>query len=139
MAEKQKGGRRELILNWDEIDNLLISGCKGSEIAAYFGCCDETIYERCAKEKGMLFSDYSAKMRSKGDSLLRVAQFSKALGKNPKADNTMLVWLGKNRLDQRDTPEKVVITEEAAKQFNALMDQFSLVQKKEEPADKPSE
>ena len=100
--KKENGGRRPYIFNWTEIDNLLAAGCKGTEVAAYLGVHHDTLYDRVTNEKGMPFSEYSAKLRSKGDGLLKAQQFAKALGKSKDGDNMMLIWLGKNRLGQSD-------------------------------------
>ena len=97
-------GRPKSNIKWDEVDHLLISGCSGAEIAGFIGVERRTIYERCVDEKGMSFSDYSQLMKAKGNSLLRAQQFAKALGKTDKGDNTLLIWLGKQRLEQRDKP-----------------------------------
>ncbi|NCX93640.1 MAG: hypothetical protein EBX40_03075, partial [Gammaproteobacteria bacterium] len=40
-------------------------------------------------------------LKSKGDNLLRVAQFKKAMS----GDTSALIWLGKNRLGQSDKQE----------------------------------
>ena|SRR5688572_1996884 len=90
--------RPEIDLDWKKIDDLLVSGCNGSEVASYFGVHPHTIYNQCESKFGKNFSDYSQEKRQKGDSLLRAKQFQKALS----GDNMMLVWLGKNRLKQKD-------------------------------------
>lgn len=100
-----KIGRPKADIDWERVDDLLISGCSGTEIAAFFGINPHTLYDRCFSDNGIMFSDYSHEKHSKGDSLLRDMQFKKALGIHKEGDNTMLVWLGKNRLKQRDTPE----------------------------------
>ena len=51
----------------------------------------------------MSFTHYSQKMRAKGDSVLRHKQFDKAVKGD--GDNTMLIWLGKTRLGQRENNE----------------------------------
>lgn len=94
-------GRPKSEIDWDKVDDLLIADCSGVEIAANLGINPATLYDRCFTDKGILFSQYSQEMKSKGDSLLRKAQLDKALT----GDNTMMVWLGKNRLKQRDKEE----------------------------------
>ena len=97
-------GRPKAKLDWEKIDELLVAGCSGAEIASFFGLNKATIYDRCLTDKGIPFSEYSQRKYEKGDSLIRKAQFNKALD----GDNTMLVWLGKNRLKQRDKqPEEI--------------------------------
>lgn len=102
--EKPLRGRPPIQLNWNKIDDLLVQGCSGREIAGNLGINPNTIYEKCLLEKGITFTDYSQQKYEKGDSLLRSAQFDKALN----GDNMMLIWLGKNRLKQRDKqPDEV--------------------------------
>ncbi len=101
---KRRGvkGRPRIIIDWDEVDKLLIAGCAGTEIAGYIGAHPDTLYERCEKEKDSLFSDYAQQKRSHGNTLIRLAQFDEAVRKR---DRGMLVWLGKNRLAQQDKSE----------------------------------
>lgn len=86
-------------IDWKVVDKLLQAECKGTEVAAYLGCHEDTLYNRCQDEKGMVFTAYSARMRSKGDSILRAKQHETALSGNV----TMQIWLGKNRLGQKET------------------------------------
>lgn len=94
--------RPEITIDWKKADDLMIAGCSGIEIAAHLGINKMTFYERVEKQKGMSYQDYLATMRSKGDALLKAQQFAKALGITKNGDNMMLIWLGKNRLDQSD-------------------------------------
>lgn len=110
---KKYGGRAEITLDMKQIDDLLTAGCTGTQVAAYFGIHKDTLYDRIVKEKGVSFSDYSAYKRQKGESLLKATQFAKAIGASKKGDNMMLIWLGKNMLDQSDSP----------KQFDSINDQ----------------
>jgi hypothetical protein len=86
------------IIDWEKVDRLIEAGCSGHEIAPAIGISSDTLYERCVLEKGMTYSDYSSKLRAKGDGLLKAKQFQLAMSGNP----AMLVWLGKNRLGQKD-------------------------------------
>jgi len=105
-------GRPEIEINWKIVDDLLVAGCKGREIAANLGIHEDTLYNRLFDEKGVKFSDYSAAKRAKGESLLRAQQFAKAIGASKSGDNMMLIWLGKNRLDQTDSPKQDVSSNE---------------------------
>jgi hypothetical protein len=95
--------RPELPIDWEWVDEHLQAGCIGTDIAAKFAMHPTTFYRRVEERFHMSFTQYAQEKKSCGDNLLRKAQFEKALDK----DNTMMVWLGKNRLEQRDTPEKV--------------------------------
>lgn len=89
-------------IDWKKVDDLMIAGCLGTEIAAFFGIHPDTFYKRVELEKGMGFSAYLQKMHSKGESILRAHQYAKSIGLTDKGDNTLLIWLGKTRLKQRD-------------------------------------
>lgn len=119
-------------IDWDQVDKLLMSGCLGTEIASAIGCCPDTLYQRTLQEKGMIFSEYSRKKKEKGDTILRHAQFAKAA----KGDNTMLIWLGKLRLGQRD-PDKgdtfVISQEAAAKAMEQILDKTKNPLNNQEP------
>lgn len=78
----------------DEVASLALKGAKNAEIAAYFGVDEATIGRRFAK--------LLTKKRSVRRMNLRAAQTDKALG----GDTTMLIWLGKNDLEQTDKVEQ---------------------------------
>ena len=98
----KKVGRKPAVIDWKEVDQLLIAGCQGTEVAAHFGVHAETLYRRCEKDKKVGFSEYLRQKRSSGNCLIRVAQFDEAVRKR---DRGMLIWLGKNRLSQSDKAE----------------------------------
>lgn len=107
-TEKRKVGRQEIPIDWDFVDGYLEAKCSGREIAGLLGINQDTLYDRCLKDKGEIFTDYSAKLRAKGESCLRKVQYDCALA----GDKTMLVWLGKNRLEQTDKSEIKTVTVE---------------------------
>lgn len=95
------GAKPRKKIDWNLVDNLLMAGCTGTEVAANFDMHPSTFYDHCQHDHGMSFSEYRQMKLSKGDAHLRTVQFKKALS----GDNTQLIWLGKNRLGQRETPE----------------------------------
>jgi hypothetical protein len=100
--KKKKAGRPKANIDWKTVDGLLKAGCTGTEIAAHLGIHPNTLYERCTEVHNCDFSDYLQAKREAGDALLKAAQFQKAVQEK---DNTMLVWLGKQRLEQKDKKE----------------------------------
>lgn len=94
-------------IDWKIVDDYLEAGCNGAQIADHLGIHPDTLYIRCEKEKEMCFSAYLQIKRASGEKLLAKAQFDKALGRNKEADNTMLIWLGKQRLNQREPDQPV--------------------------------
>lgn len=116
----------EIPIDWEKVNDLLIAGCTGVEVADFFGMHRETFYDRVMRKLGMPFSEYKAILHSKGDALIREAQFKKALKKQ---DNVMLIWLGKQRLGQKETPSTDAILQNTAESFNAIMAQLNQLQK----------
>ena len=111
--QKQNGGRKPLPINWDEVNKFLMAGSSGVQVAAYIGVSHDTLYDRCKKEKGVGFTEYALEQRQKGNSMLLGKQYQVAMGGN----TTMLIWLGKQRLAQRE-PEVYVKPPENQAAFN---------------------
>jgi len=106
-------------INWEQVDAMLIAGCNGVECAATIGIHPETLYDKCKEEKLTGWSDYSQSKRAHGDGLLRAAQYQKAYkDKHP----TMLIWLGKQRLGQKEYLEDTV-NKDIEKRFDDKMNQ----------------
>lgn len=105
-ARHKNMGRPEKEIDWKLVDELLISGCPGTEIAPHFDMHPTTFSERVFKQYNMTLTAYSLEKRKQGDNILRHTQFLKATGKTAAGDNTLLIWLGKNRLGQRETLDK---------------------------------
>lgn len=124
--------RKEIPINWKRADELLEAGCLGTEVAAYFGMHPETFYDRVVKEKKVGFSEYSSKKKSSGEALIREAQFDKAVKKK---DNSMLIWLGKQRLGQKDSPSEHIVNEEIMKHYLDVMKQIASFQEERKMAD----
>lgn len=102
VKKRPKSGRPVIPIDWIRVESLLQAGCSGCEIAGYLGVHHDTLYDRTLVEQGLIFSEYSAKFKAKGESLLRSKQFESAIkDKNV----SMLIWLGKNRLLQSDKTE----------------------------------
>ena len=93
---KKPTGCPPKVIDWEKVDQMLIYQCPGTEIAATLKVGDNTLYERCKREKGMTFSEYSQTVKGIGKSMLRQAQMELALEK----DRGMLIHLGEHLLDQ---------------------------------------
>jgi hypothetical protein len=106
MGHKPTGhavGRPNLSIDWEEVDRHLEAGCSGAEVASIVGVSPDTLYRRCQTERGANFSVILQQKKAKGEAMLKVRQFSEAM----KGDRSMLIWLGKQRLGQRDRQEVV--------------------------------
>ena len=98
-------GRPDSQIDWKKVDDLLVSGCPGTEIAGHFGIHPDTLYKQVEAKYETNFSAYLREKRGKGDAMIRAHQFAKALGITEKGDNTLLIWLGKCRLKQTEHDE----------------------------------
>jgi hypothetical protein len=107
---KFKTGRPRLDIDWEMVDKLLMADCPGTDVAAYFGISHHTLYDNVAKKFGMPFTNYREQKKAKGDDLLRAKQFETAM----KGNVVMQIWLGKQRLGQRE-PSPILTTQEVDK------------------------
>ena len=80
-------------IDTDQVEKLAGYGCTNTEIAKFFGC-DESLIRKS-------YSEYLTKGREKGKIRLRQLQWRSAESGN----TTMLIWLGKQLLDQTDKQE----------------------------------
>lgn len=97
--EHKKSGRPPISIDWKAVDQALIAGSSGKRIAASLGIHYDTLYHAVEREFGISFTDYSAGKKAKGEVLIEMAQFDEAVRKR---DRGMLIWLGKQRLGQRE-------------------------------------
>jgi len=94
-------------IDWKQVENLLMAGCSGVEIAASLGIHENTLYKRCKDDLKVEFVAFSQQNKAKGDSLLKAKQFETAI----KDKNVpMQIWLGKNRLNQTDKSQTDLTT-----------------------------
>lgn len=95
---KPKMGRPVIEIDWELFDKLCSLQCTLNEIAGFFNCSIDTIENKCKQKKGMTFSEYFDQKRSNGKISLRRHQWKLAEKGNP----IMLIWLGKQYLEQKD-------------------------------------
>lgn len=99
--ETNKGGRPRKELSEEQFKMLVEMmkiQCTQDEICGVFGMTAETLNARLAERGEESFSTLYKKHQHDGKVSLRRAQFKAAKDGNP----TMLVWLGKQYLDQTD-------------------------------------
>jgi hypothetical protein len=90
------------IIDWDLVGEYLMAGCSGVEIAAQIGVHENTLYQRCKADLGIDFVAFKQEKQAAGESLIRKVQFDTAVKDK---DKTMLIWLGKQRLGQKEKAE----------------------------------
>ena len=85
-------------VDWDQFDKLCAIMATLSDIAGFFDCSEDTIERAVKRVKKCGFADYIKRKSAKGVVSLRRKQYEIAMTGNP----TMLIWLGKQYLGQRD-------------------------------------
>lgn len=98
MPDKPKRGRPAVDIDMTVLETLCRVGCTNMEIASHFSVSERTIEKR---RRNAEFRDVMERGVAKGNISLRHQQMKMALA----GDRTMLVWLGKNRLGQKDRTE----------------------------------
>jgi hypothetical protein len=96
---KNKGGRPEVKIDWDQVGEMLQAHCDGAGIAETMGMHPDTLYRRCKEDLGVPFSELAANKKAEGKNLLRMKQFETAMS----GDRSMLIFLGKVLLGQKET------------------------------------
>ncbi len=99
--QKSNAGRKKAKIDWAKVDNALMAGSNGVQVAAMLGIHFDTLSNHCKEEHKTDFSHYLRQKREKGNNLLKAMQYRLAMD----GDRGMLIWLGKNRLDQSDKKE----------------------------------
>lgn len=95
MARPRKEFDKDIFIRMCQIQ------CTEIEIAEVFDFNISTLKRRCHEIFKMSFEHVYKKYSAEGKTSLRRAQFKKALGGNA----TMLIWLGKQMLGQKDKTE----------------------------------
>jgi len=97
-------GRPKKPIDWDMAEKLCSIHCTGEEIASILGVSYDTLQRRCQEEYKFGFADYYKKASANGKMSLRRKQYEVAM----KGNTSMLIWLGKNILGQRDHVENEI-------------------------------
>lgn len=99
---KNEGGRPRKEIDLEDLRRAVEIHCTQEECAHLFDMTADTLSERLKEYGYEGFSDFYKKHQSEGKRSLRRAQWEAATeDKNP----TMLVWLGKQYLGQKDSQE----------------------------------
>lgn len=101
-------GRPKIKILKEDFEKLCKMQCTLLEIAGFFECSDDTIENWCKAMYGETFSEVYKKKSAAGKISLRRSQFKCADAGNA----TMLIWLGKQYLGQKDQTEVVLASED---------------------------
>jgi hypothetical protein len=98
MAKKKGAGRPKAAIDWKKVDKALEQGANGVQVAAMLGIHFNTLSLRCKEDNKCDFCDYLTQKRESGNQQLLGMQFQAA----KEGSVPMLIWLGKQRLGQKD-------------------------------------
>jgi hypothetical protein len=97
-----RAGRPRKPIDWEVVKGMLFVLATQQEIASYIGVAIDTLHARCKKELGITFTELSEQKRQETKIQLRKAQLAVALDPKHRSHGTMLIWLGKQYLGQRE-------------------------------------
>ena len=106
---KRKVGRPKAKLSVEAIGQMALEGAKNSEIAALLGVADETITDN--------FSKILTQKRAERRTNIRRKQYTLAINGNV----SMLIWLGKQELEQREPKQEHEHSGEVAHSVQFIM------------------
>lgn len=102
-----KIGRPPTVINWNVFAALCEIQCTLKEIAAALKCSEETVERAVKREFKVPFAYFYDQKRAGGFISLRRAQWNRAIG----GSDTMLIWMGKQHLGQKDIRVEEIKTE----------------------------
>ena len=88
-------------IDWPKFDALCRIHCTKEEICAVLDVDDRTLDRACKRDRNHCFDVLYKSLASEGKASLRRKQMELALAGNP----TMLIWMGKQQLGQRDSAD----------------------------------
>jgi AraC-like DNA-binding protein len=106
-------------VEWDIAGQLIAAGATGKQVASYFGMHPDTFYKKVQAQFCISFTEYQQEHKERGDAMLILAQFEKAVIEKDKA---LLIWLGKQRLNQKE-PAPASAQGEQSEQLKAFISQ----------------
>lgn len=93
--------RPRIEIDWETVRKLCAMQCTGEEIASFLSIDYDTLQRAVKREYKMSFAEYFKKHSANGKISLRRKQYEVAQSGNV----PMLIWLGKQYLDQKDKQE----------------------------------
>lgn len=99
---KKKVGRPRAKIDWDKVKKLCYIHCTKEEIAHILEISEDTIDRACKREYKDNFAVLYKRWSAGGKMSLRRKQVEVAM----KGNVSMLIWLGKQQLNQKDKHEE---------------------------------
>ena len=97
-----KGGRPKKPIDYPRLDKYCAIQCTGEECAALLGMDYDCLNRTLRLDGNVGFTDYYAKKSASGKASLRRRQYQAAV---EDGNATMMIWLGKQWLGQKDKSE----------------------------------
>ena len=97
----KKSGPKPKVIDYQKLDAMCAIHCTGEECAAILNIDYDTLNAALERDGNVGFSDYFAIKSAGGKMSLRRKQYDQAMTGN----STMLIWLGKQWLEQSDKRE----------------------------------
>lgn len=126
-------GRPRIEIDWEAVDALCALQCTQEEIASNLSISVDTLERATRREKKQSFAEYFGTKRRVGFVSLRRKQLELAEAGNV----TMLIWLGKQYLGQKDKPDEdkpeeaaqpqvdlSILTDEELKQWGQILEKL---------------
>lgn len=113
-----RAGRPRIEIARELFEDLCAIQCTQEEIAAVCHCSPDTLERWCKREYGEKFAVVYAQKRQAGHESLRRAQWRKA---TERQDTSMLIWLGKQYLGQREPTAEVAVETDTLKQAREIL------------------
>ena len=99
----KKRGPKPKAIDYTKLDAMCAIHCTGEECASILGMDYDTLNAALKRDGNKGFSDYFKQKGANGKMSLRRKQYDQAMSGN----STMLIWLGKQWLNQSDKHEEV--------------------------------
>jgi hypothetical protein len=116
-------GAPKKAINWKSFEALCEMQATQKEIANVLGIGTDTLRIRVQTEYKDDYLNIYHKFADNGKCSLRRYQFALA-----KTNTAMAIWLGKQWLGQKENNLEILVSEEVAKKFEALMGQLTYLQ-----------
>ena len=102
--------RPKIKIDWEQVDRMCALHCTGEEQASILGVDYDTLNRACKREKRKSFAEYFKQKSATGKMSLRRKQYTSAMDGN----TSLLIWLGKNWLGQKDHAEEKTNEQQSA-------------------------
>ena len=102
---KTKTGRPKIIIDYAMAAKLCTLFCTQEEICSFLHISIDTLERGLKADYKISFAEFFKEYSARGRVGLRRKQYLKAM----QGSNSMLIWLGKQFLGQRDTPAEVIV------------------------------